>query len=384
MDKKEKIFFCSNIFFVLALLSAIYVFDILIYSDISSRVSIAANQLGSPTNFDGIGISFFIFGAFVITSNLLLALSPFIKKYDLNSFFITWLVLSSIVTIIREALVFSYITCFNFYITSFPVARASLSFVLVCTIFLIIWKQTQEIRNSDKIYPISIKILIIFSSTIFILTTIGLNIVLLTQLRWDNRIDITSKNIKIGFFNPSEQLAIKSGTYIKDQYFDNRLVGSLNDIIKSNNKTLVKKICTKRCSYFYRRQYSFNIECNNITKEFYNDCNLATSLSIKLQYTDKRGYPVYSCARKNENMCFSTQCPELENLQYRLMLIQLNQDNKKVEPAWKGLCKCGNKQPDVLLKYDEGLNACYCCSNSSRMVFSWIFLLFILGYSIYF
>jgi hypothetical protein len=276
--------------------------------------------------------------------------------------------------------VLSYVVCFNFYDISFPVTRACLSIVLVFALFTNVWKQIQETRNSsNNSNPISMRLLIIPSSIAFILVTLGLNILLLVQLRWNNSQDINTTNIKMGFFDPNEQLEINSGMYKMDQYFDTRLVGSLNDIVKSNNKTLVKRICVnRRCSYIYRRQYSFNINCNERTQEFYKDCEIASSLSVKLQYTDRDTIPVYSCAMKYGSVCLKSQCPELDKSKYRLMLIQLNNNDKRVEPAWKGLCKCGNKQPNVLLNYSENLDACYCCSNSLKLTFSWTILLLIL------
>ena len=61
----------------------------------------------------------------------------------------------------------------------------------------------------------------------------------------------------MGYFNQTEVNAIRNNTFVKDNFFEQRVIGTLNDIINSNNLTFLYKVCSEgACVPYYSRSVS--------------------------------------------------------------------------------------------------------------------------------
>ena len=137
-------------------------------------------------------------------------------------------------------------------------------------------------------------------------------------------------------------------------------------------------------SKYYLLTYRYEIECseNRNEKSIYHDvCENATSLTVDVNYLegnlhDGWTYPLYNCViNRDESKCASN-CSNLMNSSYRLILFQLNEiydENRQVlEAAWAGLSK--NKiQPRIDITLDESVNPCASISvHRSLLSYFWV------------
>ena len=184
-----------------------------------------------------------------------------------------------------------------------------------------------------------------------------LNIVLLTMLNNLLENNIGPDNIKIGYFNQTDTNSILNGKYVKDNTYSNRIIGTLSNVIYSNNKVLSYVSCSSKssCTYYYLHFYNFQIPCTSQNQAVYQDCLNASSLTMKLKYLDSGPYPSYNCIVNTDIKNCSTVCSQFLNLNYQFILIQ--DFSGIVQPAWQGLSNC-NTQPRIYLNQDFSLAAC--------------------------
>ena len=133
--------------------------------------------------------------------------------------------------VIREAIFFKLFTCFNYADNSLLIARSSLNFVLFAIAFISL---LINIFNG----PPKVSLCIISAYVAPFITILALNIVLLVLLKKPLEFPINASNINIGYFNQTEIDAIKSNTYVKDDFSDMHFICTLDDLINSEKKTL--------------------------------------------------------------------------------------------------------------------------------------------------
>ena len=329
------------------------------------NASIALKQLSDS-------VSLLLLGAFVIAFDLMIFvgfLFYFLFTHTTinqrHSIFLSGVM---IFIIVKEAVYFKFLSCFNFASNHLLVARSSVAvFFLVLFIgwqfssyFYPIFKYSNVgDRSIDTCQTVFITIAIILGAV-----SIILNIILLSTLRATLSIDIKPENIKMGFFNQAEISSIMNGSFKKDYALDNRFVGSLSDVVYSKNSTYSHRICTysrksgRTCTYYYWHSYSFEITCSSETRSFYQDCEKAKSLTIQMFYLDEGLYPMYNCLINNDDQRCVSNCTKLAEANFELVLIQQSgYDQETIEPAWKGFSNC-NRQPKIRLRYNNAINPC--------------------------
>ncbi len=72
-------------------------------------------------------------------------------------------------------------------------------------------------------------------------------------------------------------------------------------------------------------------------------------------YLDSGPYPRYNCVVNLNNKTCASNCFQLLNSEYQLILVQ--NFNNTVQPAWKGLSNCNDK-PKITLTSDTLLMPC--------------------------
>lgn len=295
-----------------------------------------------------------------------------------------------LIVVPREAIVYKFITCFNYTNNSVIIARSTLAFVLVFLIFLASIRYLFTKADYSTSYKDScIKITGFILTILTLATVLVLNILVLVNLKSELKSDISPSNIDIGFFSSSEIAQINLGQFSKDSNFNMRVIAKLSDIIYSENKQLAfsdcssscsGKSCSTYCEDYYLRTLIIQIACNSESRLVYGECKNTSlaHLNIVLKYLDGSGYPSYNCAANTNTSC-SEGCSSL-SLKYQLYLIQKNSNN--VELAWKGLSNCAVIQPKVKLNEDKKINICSTGAKLSKNFFilylSYLFFIFLI------
>ena len=219
--------------------------------------------------------------------------------------------------------------------------------------------------NNEKI-RFDFKYLIFLVVLIPALIVLALNIVLINKLGAQLSYYIKPSEIYMGYFSSSEKNSIENGAYVKDSTFQYRLIGTLNEVISSNDKQFAYRQCSNRrqCTYYYIHSFTYELLCNNQSMLFYKDCQDADSFSLtmELKYLDGGGYPRYNCVKNTDNSTCVNKCVNLIS-NYELILIQ--QYENKVQLAWTGLSKC-NSKPNAKLIYDSTINPCSSSAFNSK------------------
>ncbi|RNA31637.1 hypothetical protein BpHYR1_045902 [Brachionus plicatilis] len=303
-------------------------------SKINYAGSIAMNSFDSCFSPNGIYIAVLIMGIF----NLLLVIfSTLIAIVDKNYFYS---LLTSAATLFflgipKEAITYKFITSFNYTFYQIAQARASLTLILVILVgsfnlLLFIPNQTLS-KNWYKLVK-----KVAFVVCIFVLIGIAiLNIFLLDELDTSFKKEINPEKIKMGFFNQTEIDLIKNESFYKDRNY--LLVGTLNDILNSKNKT---RDCSRsNCRRQFWRFLNKEIDCDDAAQSVYPDCSNNLKLIIQLKYLDSGAYPTYKCAVMNKNSTCFSNCPGLGDR--KLYLVQ--EFNGTVELGWNEFYRCNNK-----------------------------------------
>ncbi|RNA21360.1 hypothetical protein BpHYR1_048409 [Brachionus plicatilis] len=187
----------------------------------------------------------------------------------------------------------------------------------------------------------SVKIALFVGCILVLIGIAILNISLLVKLDTSFKKDINPRTIKMGFFNQTEMDLIDQEKFVKDPNYSYRFVGTLYDILYSNNKRLAY---STKYTRLYWRFLNVEINCDAVSHAFYPDCLNALNLLIKLKYLDSALYPSYNCAVIAKNStCFSS-CPSLR--ERKLYLVQEFDD--RVELGWSGFsnCETNGQNPD--------------------------------------
>ena len=295
--------------------------------------------------------------------------------------------------IVKETIMFKFITCYNYPTNSIIIARSFLVFIMVLfsTMLSVRYLQSKSSPNFRILYFILIFILGSLMLAIFIL-----NIVLLSMLNNPLANKIGPENIKIGYFNQTDINLILNGKYVKDNTYNNRIIGTLSNVIYSNysyqqllstfgnviysNYSYYKDFsyvsCSSKssCTYNNLNFYNFQIACTSQNQAIYQDCLNASSLTMKLKYLDFGPYPSYNCIVNTDTENCSKLCSQFLYLNYQLILIQ--DFSGIVQPAWQGLSNC-NKQPRIYLNQDFNIAACSFASNLNENLILYSVLVFI-------
>ena len=235
-------------------------------------------------------------------------------------------------------------------------------------------------RNKIKILNIILHSLAILSSLIIIL----INLILIARLNPSLKTKIGPEHIRMGFFNQNEIELIQSGQLNRnDDVNDERknVIGRLSDLLEStnnDNKRQHGKFLRIKFKVFnsdfdkderkkYLFSYRFEIECSsqkqiiNEKSIYHDDCKNATSLTVQVKYFEDGPYPTYNCViNRGESKCASN-CTNLIESSYRLIVFQHNHIDEEnghvLEAAWTGLSKY-KIQPRIDLTFDESINPC--------------------------
>jgi hypothetical protein len=214
-------------------------------------------------------------------------------------------------------------------------------------------------KSFKKYLTLAASCLLALSSIIVIL----INVVLLFKLNPSLQYPIMPENIHMGFISERDINNMK--------VMNVKLVGQLNDLLESKNKTIGYKNLLG-LQKFYWLTYRVNIECPN---RYYKDCISpnASNLTIDIKYlegyfNDDWPYPSWNCVINTENAKCASNCTELISANYSLILFQRKQDfdasdENLIEPAWAGLSKY-NIQPKFDLVHNSSINP---CSDSNRL-----------------
>ena len=228
----------------------IFVLDVNIKSAISENASISLSQISDEYSFL---VSFF-FGIFLNPFFIIFYLDFIFKNRSplkIHSLYLIFM-------LIKEAVMFKFFTCFNYINTSLLIARScfNLLFLIITVISQLerIYSK-QPNRSENWKFSFSDK-LSITASTISILAIFIFNVLLLVLLNKPLKFVMNASNINIGYFDQSEVNAIKNNKYVIDEFFEQRVIGTLNDIVNSKTKTLLH--CTRDiCTPTYLHTVSF-------------------------------------------------------------------------------------------------------------------------------
>lgn len=347
-------------------LIAIFGLDITFNEQTLKRASIATDTFNSGVSFVGINNGFYVLTIFFIIGLLFSIGEAFIPKKEFTIFYLSALVL--LLLIPREAILYKFITCFNYSNNAIIIARASLTFVLMIFLLALNVLYLAFLREENEVHSSLLRVgrILAFIVTVCsVIAIVVLNILIIVNLKPQFNNDISPYNIDIGYFDKNDISNIESGLYVKDIHFNKRVISKLSDVIFSQNKKLAYRRCSKNsCTSYYLRTLNVNIMCTNETVNFYKDCESASYLTIRMMYLDRGVYPSYNCAKYKNTTC-ELGCPNLA-LNYQLYLIQQNSGG--VEPAWKGLCNCGTKIPKIDLTEDKEIEICKANNSSNNRI----------------
>ncbi|RNA31633.1 hypothetical protein BpHYR1_045898 [Brachionus plicatilis] len=355
--EKERLISILNFaigFLYVILTITIFGLDIAVMSKTNYAGSIAMKSFDSFISYNGIYTAVIVMSIFNIVAVIF---SVFILIVNKNYFYS---LLSSTATLFflgipKEAITYKYMVCFNYTFYQVVQARACLTLILVILIglfHLLIFIPDQTLsKNWYKL----VKIVLLLVSILVLIGIAILNIFLLVKLNTSFKKDINPGTIKMGFFNQTEIDLIEQEKFVKDPNYSYRFVGTLYDILFSNNKRLAYSYCSRsNCRRYYLRFLKAEIICDAAAQSVYPDCSNNLKLIIQLKYLDSGAYPSYNCAVMSKNStCFSS-CPGLGDR--KLFLVQEFDD--KVELGWSGFSNCEVKTPRLLLTKEASWNIC--------------------------
>jgi hypothetical protein len=350
-------------FFIVELVIIALDFSITIITMYNASISIF--QLGDGVSIRGLMTGIIVVEIFLFILHIVYFIVLFRKRLH-NIFAYT---LGSILFLTKEAILYKFIICFNYPDNGMVIARSSLVFLItlifvLAYFFHIFYMEQRNGNNPFSLKPNWLEILLTLFVGVLQIAIVILNIVLLASLKQPLGIKIGPSNIQLGYFNQNEINSIQSGVYLKDMSFNDRFVGNLSEIIYSKDRRYAYRRCTysyksgTTCTYYYWHFYKYEIECNDKAKTFYKDCATpqAKSLQINAIYLDDGPYPQYNCLVNTFNTSCASNCTQLVNSNYDLIMIQ--QNNERVEPAWKGFCNCATNLPRVRLPRNSEINFC--------------------------
>lgn len=280
------------------------------------------------------------------------------------------LILNMILLITIESLLFRFISCFN-YSNNQPVLIRS---ILVCVYtlatssitFLIIRMEIENktFKNTSTI----------FNVCVLIAVTV-INIFTLVNLRPSLLKPIGPQYINLGYFNESDIRAIKEGSYFKDEFYNNRILCKLKDILSSDITEESHEDCYESCTNLYVFNHFINIQCTEEKKRFFKDCVNASSLLLRFDYSSDYGhFPKYNCAILGKNDTCSSGCSHIENDGLKIVLIQ--EKKEKVEFAWNGLCNCFNDLANINIILDSNINPCKSSTTTHKIHYAMSIFIF--------
>ena len=236
---------------ILLLSIVIFTLEIVIISTIKDSASISLSEISNGLSSNGLMIGDIVLT--VIAWLMLLAIWIIIYQ-NKNDFLVLAIFVFTILIMIKEAIIFKLLTCFNYANNDIFIARSSLNFIFAISVlmFLVISVYKKPPNTTDKLIIKLFQILCMLTTAASLLVVFILNIVLLVQLKQPLPLAIGASKINIGYFNQTEITAIKNNSYVKDGSFDQRVISTLSDVIYSKNKTLSYVTCSRKsCTYFY-------------------------------------------------------------------------------------------------------------------------------------
>ena len=223
----------------LVLYIIIYALGLTILNTTRQSASIAASQLmDGGVSLSGIQTGVIVLGAFqliLIIGLGFMAIGSRDGAWWLFVLFMGLLVLLLMVP--SEAIFLKFITCFNFYNNAIVIARSSLAIILACLLSVVPLLCFLYTILNDSPMKCDLKLFVIPLLVIPALAILGMNIVLINQLGAPLGQDIQPSNINMGFFNDNEISSIQNENYTKENTYDQRLVGTLSQILRSSDKT---------------------------------------------------------------------------------------------------------------------------------------------------
>lgn len=386
-DSKIKVFTFLIIVLIILIAITTFALDITYQVQTLTSASISIDQFDADVSFIGINVGFIVLAILHIVSLFPLVFEPCFPQQEYLIFYTTLTCLALLIP--REAILFKFISCFNFSNNGVIIARASLTLLSMLLLLLLSIKLViSDTKESSKCILTFFRIVAFVVSLCCVITIIMLNIFTLINLKSELKTEISPYKIDVGYFTKDEITKVEEGVFVKNSDFEKRFVGKLSDVIYSSNKKIAysdcytscqNRVCSTKCTDYYWRTLNFNIICNAESKTFYTDCNSASSLIMTVKYLDGGAFPTYNCAMYKNSTC-ELSCPNLV-LNYQLYLTQRSSNN--VELAWKGLCNCGKGQPKVELTEDKSIDACKSSGSISTPKSELIFLASIFFYFIY-
>ena len=241
-----------TLYFLLSV--SIFILDMVIIKMIKKSSSILASQLsvGVPPRDFLIPVPDMFLTIFIVCGLIINHWICKENKYIPKNVFV-------IIIMIKEALKFKLFTCFNYPDNNFLMARSSLNLILLSVlIFITIPKCIYVDRSHKKTELCWYQICFAILTAASILAIFILNICLLVQANKSLEFNKNESDINMGYFNQTEIDAISNNSYVKDNFFEQRVIGTLSDIIYSNDKKLSHKDCTPNgCYNYYLRSVSF-------------------------------------------------------------------------------------------------------------------------------
>lgn len=367
--QKNEILILSKILSGLSILNFIFVF---IIDSLIMDYALEKANIGEISNTEFLNLEGIKYSSKILLAIYILIFVTLIRQLE-NKFYLIYLsVISFLILIPHEALVFKFISCFNYATHVLITTRSILIFLtgfllfLQCLIFISNQSQYHgEFMAHKFMFILSFSLFVIFIDIIM-----ALNAITLVQLKSLLKHDLSSNRVNIGLFNLTDIEKIQNGTYGIEQDMNsiNRFVASLKDIQKSELRI------NEKWTYFDKV-----INCSQVDRNFFTDCEKSSRIIIRFSYLfDNSQYPNFNCITDDINSC-SSGCAFL--FKYKLYLYQ--KIDSYIYPGWKGLCNCGPNDPVLYLKER---NPNYLCSSATNINLEpkSLFLIFILFNFYYF
>ncbi|RNA11309.1 hypothetical protein BpHYR1_001587 [Brachionus plicatilis] len=351
VDFKSKAKLSAIGFSVLALMLCITIFglDIHIQEQTKQKLSIAFHINNSTISYDAINVAFYVLTILYIILNIALIVLTIIDFHP--TIFVSTLGLL-LLYLPKEAILLKFYSCFNHYDHSFIIARSILTFIFCLVLSLFGISCIFVLDKIRKILHRAINLLTYPSfvlSIVTLLAIIAINIALAAILKPPLLYDTSPHKIQMGFFSKSDINRIQNGVFIKDNSYDQNIIGNLSMLVDSD-KTFSK-------SGLLYRSYDRTITCYGNDGIYEIDCNSKSYLTIRVIYRDRYAYPSYNCARYSRTLNGVTCSPGCHNLMdwYNLYLVQEN--NNIIYTAWDRFSNCELK-PSFTLTKDSTIDLC--------------------------
>ncbi|CAF0965062.1 unnamed protein product [Brachionus calyciflorus] len=357
--KSKNILQLSNIFifsFEYGFKFLILIIDWKLMSDTTWSASIAIKEFNSKISFSAI----YLLAIFLHIFFILLTIYPYILQYSTNealeviifkhkaimvAFFLAF--------IPKEIITFKFINSFNFYHEGYVQLRAYLTFIyivlfiLFCINEIILIVKHQD--SLDFMHNTLLKLIPVFCIMLILIVCAGLNMVTLYKLETKFNKDISPKTIKLGLYTNEEIYNLTNGNYLDSFSYEQKIICSLNDVIKINKEEKIQQQGRHYVKYFRKE-----IDCNS-SQIFYNGCKKFTKMIIKIRDRNFE-YPDFRCGMVSLNGSCSNGCDDLKRENIGVYLVQYFEH--KLELAWNGFARSEFKQPRVKLNESLDLSAC--------------------------